>query len=99
MPFHAHRDHDGELVNGLDLLRQLQPACPDLQDTPAFMPISSMGMSSATLMLSRDEEAGGLGEALRARILFMPETELASSKLRPRVADHLRTCATAPASD
>lgn len=89
VPFHAHRDSDGQLINGLDLLRQLHQECPEFDGVPVFMPISAMGMSSASLMLSRGEDAGGIGEALRAHVLFMSPEDLASPAIGRRVTAHL----------
>lgn len=90
-PFHAHRDRQQQLLNGLDLLAAIHERRRDLRSLPVFMPISAMGMSSAGLMLSRPSEAGGLLPELRARILFMPEEELGHPSLPHRIAEHARS--------
>ncbi len=88
VPFHAHRDTAGSLVNGLELLPKLMQAWAHLHGLPIYMPISAMGLGSAGLMLSRGENAGGLSDALRQRVLFMPEGELAAPTMRDRVLAH-----------
>lgn len=56
IPFHAHKDNDGVLVNGLDLLSRLHEEHPDVVKRPLVMPVSSIGKAAHTLLRSR----GGL---------------------------------------
>jgi len=88
VPFHAHRDAAGVLVNGLEILQRLDDECPAHRESVMFMPISAMGMSSVTLMLSRDTESDGLAEQVRKRTLFMPEEELDRPGMSARVREH-----------
>lgn len=90
VPFHAHRDRDGVLVNGLNVLNLLAGRDRSLASIPIFMPISNMGLSAAKLMLSRDSDAGGLDDSLRGKVLFMPESELDDPLLRRNVVAHTK---------
>ena len=89
IPFHAHRDTAGQLVNGLALVLRLDRELPELRRIPILMPISTMGMSAAEVMLSRGPEHGGLTDEVRGRILFIPEATLDDDTLPARVREHV----------
>ena len=76
------------MVNGLSVLNLLARHDHSLVDCPIFMPISAMGMSSAKMMLSRDASGSGLNQAVRRRVLFMPEDELSTPELQRSIVAH-----------
>ena len=63
IPFHAHRDSLGSLINGASLVARLRTEVPRLRHVPILMPVSQLGMSSLTLMLAR---SGATTSALMA---------------------------------
>lgn len=88
VPFHAHVDHDGEQVNGLDVLQLLDEEGG--LDAPALMPVSKVGMAAAQLMMSGGGSGGKLSLSARDRILFIDEEELDDPGLFRRIEAHLR---------
>jgi len=89
VPFHAHRDANGDLVNGLEVLRRLPGEAPRLVDTAVFCPISRMGRAAADLMLTRSKESGGLDRAELSKVLFLHEGDLDAPEIGDRVRRHV----------
>ena len=91
VPFHAHRDSGGQVVNGLDFLRYLSETKPGAVRRPILMPISSAGMAAASLMLTKSGQPGDLDDELTQRVLFLPEAELDDPGLARRIRVHVDT--------
>ena len=70
IPFHAHRDANGDVVHGLTLIERLRTGDDLHSRTPILCPISNVGLAAAGLMTSRVEED------LLDRVLFIYEDEL-----------------------
>jgi hypothetical protein len=74
IPFNAHRDSDGQPVNGLEVLA-LVAQVPALAEVPIVMPLSPMGEAAHELLLSRVAAESGVREVL-ARTILLRTTEL-----------------------
>lgn len=75
VPFHAHRDVDGELVHGLEVIRQIREELPGFARIPIFAPISNLGLAAANLMLARYE--GQMDQVLFLYVDDLSDAELA----------------------
>ncbi len=90
IPFHAHRDAHGVVVNGLGLLSELGVR-PRFARTPVVMPVSGMGEAAFELMLSRLEPGSVLAAALERTFLVRP-FDLDDVGTPDRLKQHLRRC-------
>ena len=80
LPFHAHRDSEGQLVNGVELLPRIRLELARHRATPAICPVSQVGMAAAELLRSH-VDADLLGPTL-----FVPEDELDTEHTRYAIA-------------
>lgn len=88
VPFHAHRDGRGEIVNGLDLLERLAGSVP-LERVPVIMPVSAMALPAAHLKLS-PSSAQPFDVNLRSNVLLLDESELDHPESVAAVVQHVR---------
>lgn len=87
IPFHAHRDQGGELVDGFSLLRRIRRELADYSTLPVVAPVSDLGLAAAqliasresperrlrgVLMLTQEDLAGDVVPALRRLLRAMP---------------------------
>ena len=84
MPFHAHRDEHGELVNGLELLLALREQGSRHALTPVLCPVSKVGLAAAGLITSRT------GGELPGPVLLVEEDDLEASRLEGQLRRFLR---------
>lgn len=87
VPFHAHRDHHGAAVNGLELLTKIGER-PRFARTPFVMPVSGMGEAAFDLLITRVDAGEPLAAALE-RTFLLREKDLDDRATRPRLAQHL----------
>lgn len=88
IPFHAHRDADGAVVNGIDLVDKLMRELPELVGTPVLMPVSLVGLAGARLRLSATATTP-LPEEVRASVLLLDESRLGEEGLAEVVTEHV----------
>lgn len=79
IPFHAHRDHRGELVDGLSLISRIRAEVPEHAHTPIVCPISDVGLAAAGLMAARVDESAFAG------VLLLHEDDIAKGDLAQRL--------------
>ncbi|MAQ13884.1 MAG: hypothetical protein CMN30_03705 [Sandaracinus sp.] len=84
IPFHAHRDRNGELVHGLTLIERIRTELPAHAATPILCPISTVGLAAAELLQTR------VDAAILHHVLFLPESELSSVTLPDTIATFVR---------
>ena len=91
IPFHAHRSHTGELLDGLTLIQRIRAEVPIHATTPILCPISNVGVAAAGLMKSR------LGGPFLQRVLLIYEDDLGRPSLPGEITKFLRECGLAAA--
>ena len=88
IPFHAHRDKRGELVNGVELIGRIRADVASHRATPVLCPISGVGLAAAELMATR------VGERLLANTLFLRADELDADGIRRTIETFLHDALT-----
>ncbi len=89
VPFNAHRDADGGMLDGLTLCGRLARH-PDAPAMPVIMPVSRMAAANLRLSSSAGEHAELYAELLRTRILVFEDEQLDEPDAPRRVRTHLR---------
>lgn len=80
VPFHAHRDPDGEQINGLKLIQRLDKELPLLRKNPILMPCTRTAYLTVSAILS-----GPIAE----RVLLISEDNLDDEALTDQIRDHV----------
>lgn len=89
VPFHAHRDAEGNRLDGLTLCGRLHETA-GASLAPVLMPITPMASASLRLMAGSGERAALFTELLERRILVLPEDEVDEHETIPQVMAFLR---------
>jgi hypothetical protein len=89
IPFHAHRDERGEVLNGIAVAERLAAALPSLAGVPILMPASTVALPGARLKLS-PLGPHPLNDALRERILLIDEAALDQPETVAALLHHVR---------
>ena len=80
IPFHAHRDRNGELVHGLTLIERIRTELPAHAATPILCPISTVGLAAAELRVNKPAPAPACRYAsARARATPRPQPAMNAS--------------------
>lgn len=89
VPFNAHRDDHGELLDGLTLCRRLAET-PGAPEAPVLMAVTQMAAANLRLASSSGEHAEAHRALIEQRILVLVEDELDDADAAARVIAHLR---------
>ncbi len=89
IPFHAHRDQNGDGLNGIAIAERLAAALPSLARVPILMPASTVALPGARLRLS-PLGSHPLSDDLRARILLIDESALDQPETVAAILHHVR---------
>lgn len=89
VPFHGHRDSEGQRVTGVEFIAKLDRACDGHFGWRVLMPVSKFAKPAVELMFNQTASDGPLRPELRSAILWMFENELDDPGLAQRVQDHV----------
>lgn len=95
VPFNAHRDPQGEALDGLTLCRRLFET-PGAPEAPVLMAVTRMAAANLRLMASSGEHAAAHRELLEHRILVLSADEVDDAEAPARVVAHLRRAGVRP---
>jgi len=89
VPFHAHRDAQGQRLDGLTLCGKLYGIL-GASPIPVLMPVTPMAGASLRLMTHTGKHADLYRDLLERHILLVPDGEVDEHETIPRVVAHLR---------
>ena len=87
VPFHGHHDAQGNRVDGLGFLQQLDKSGRGEHQWRVIMPVSAFAVSAVTAILAR----GDVPDRIRRWIMMITEDELDAPETADRIRAHVNS--------